>query len=170
LTDDGGAVIDHALPGAVKRLDILLLEGLLWDKLDMRLTRGCADRLSVIAVVLLTAHKGLNILRTDDLDPLAKRLELPRPAEGSRTGFNNDGAGLNLSENFEKQIAHHPAFQHHTTTAIHTVKLEHVLSDIKAEDFDSHRRFPSYNYCRLKACKQAAEPSIPLGGGESLAG
>jgi hypothetical protein len=51
LADNGRAVIDHALPRAVQGLDVLLLEGLLRDEGDMRLTRGRDDRLGVIAII-----------------------------------------------------------------------------------------------------------------------
>ena len=51
-------------------LDVLLLDALLGDEGDMRLTGGCADRFRIIAVVLLPPHKGLHILQADQLDRL----------------------------------------------------------------------------------------------------
>jgi hypothetical protein len=36
-------VIDHALPRAMQRLNVLLLDGLLRDERNVPLTRGCAD-------------------------------------------------------------------------------------------------------------------------------
>lgn len=44
LADNGGAVIDHALPGAMQCLDILLLNGLLRDEWNVRLT--CAVQIA----------------------------------------------------------------------------------------------------------------------------
>lgn len=35
LADDGGAVIDHPLPGAMQGLDILVFDGLQWNEGNM---------------------------------------------------------------------------------------------------------------------------------------
>jgi len=78
------------------RCSILLLDRLLRDERDVRLACGGADRFSVVAVVLLPAHKGLNILRADDLHPVAKCLKLTSPAERARAGFDHDRAALDL--------------------------------------------------------------------------
>lgn len=55
-------MIDEPLPGAVKRLDILLLDALLRNERNVGLARGCADRFSVVAVVLLSADERLHII------------------------------------------------------------------------------------------------------------
>ncbi len=57
LTNNGSAVIDHSLPSAMQGLDILLLDGFLWDEWDMRLRSRRADRFRVIAVVLLPTNE-----------------------------------------------------------------------------------------------------------------
>ena len=101
-------MIDHTLASAMQGLDVLLLDRLLWDERNVRLACGGADRLSVVAVVLLPPHKGLNILRADDLHPVAKCLKLTSPAERAGAGFDHDRAALDLRDNVEKLIAHHP--------------------------------------------------------------
>src|SRR4029078_9202389 len=101
-------MIDHALASAMQSLDILLLDRLLRDERDVRLAGGGGNRFSVVAVVLLPAHKGLNILRADDLHPVAKCLKLTSPAERARAGFDPNRAALDLCNNTEKRVAHRP--------------------------------------------------------------
>ncbi len=109
LTDDRRTVIDHPLPRPMQGLDVLLLNGLLRDERNVRLARCRADRFSVVAVVLLTPHEGLHILRADNLHLMPKSFELTRPIEGARTGFDDHSARIDLREDCEKLIAHHPA-------------------------------------------------------------
>jgi hypothetical protein len=80
----------------MQRLDVLLLNGLFQDESNVRLARCRANRLSVVAVVLLTPHEGLHILRAYDLHLMPKRFELARPVECSRAGFNDNGAAFDL--------------------------------------------------------------------------
>jgi hypothetical protein len=138
LTDDGGAVIDHPLPGAMQSLDILLLDGLLGDEGDMRLTRCRADGFRVIAVVLLPPHEGLHILGADQLDLMSKRFEFAGPIECARAGFNHDRAAIDPSYDREKLIPHHAALQNNAAIPIDAMKLEHILGDVHAEGFDRH--------------------------------
>lgn len=109
----------------------------------MRLTGGCADRFRIVAVVLLPPHKGLHILRADQLDLMPQRLELPRPVERARARFQDNRAAIDPGYHRKKFIAHHPAFQNDTTVAINAMKFEHVLGDVHAESFDRHRSSPS---------------------------
>lgn len=69
-------MIDLVLASAMPSLDILLLDRLFRDERDVRLACGGADRFSVVAVVLLPAHKGFNLLRANDLHPVANCLKL----------------------------------------------------------------------------------------------
>jgi len=57
LADDGGAVVDHSLSGAMQGLDILPLDAFLGDEGDMRLARGRADGFRIVAVVLLPLQR-----------------------------------------------------------------------------------------------------------------
>src|ERR1700740_2508687 len=75
LTNDGSAMIDHSLSLPMQCLDVLLLDRLLRDKRDVRLPCSYTDRLRVIAVILLPAHKRLYILGADYLDPMAERFK-----------------------------------------------------------------------------------------------
>ena len=63
LTDDGSPMIDHALPGTMQCLDVLLLDRLLRDKRDMCLACCRADGLGIVTIVLLATHKWLHVLR-----------------------------------------------------------------------------------------------------------
>ena len=60
--DDGSAATEHALAGTMQSLDVLLLNGLLRHQRDVCLARSSADRLGVIAVILLPTHEELHIL------------------------------------------------------------------------------------------------------------
>ena len=63
---------------------------------------------------------------------MAERLKLARPAERAGAGFDYDRATLDLCDNVENLIAHHPPFQHDAAKMIDPVKLKHVLGDIDA--------------------------------------
>ena len=62
----------------MQSLNILLLDGLLRNQGNVWLTRSSADRLSVVAVILLSANKRLRVLRADNLHLVAECLELAR--------------------------------------------------------------------------------------------
>src|SRR6516225_2501270 len=111
LTNDGGAMIDRPLSRPMQRLDVLLLDRLLRDKRNVRLPRGYADRVCVIAVILLPAHKRLYILGADNLDPMPERLKLTRPVERARAGLDDNGAWMNLRQHSKELITHHPTLQ-----------------------------------------------------------
>jgi hypothetical protein len=51
-------MIDQPLPGAVKRLDVLLFERLLRHEPHVPLLDRRADRFGVVGIVLLPAHEG----------------------------------------------------------------------------------------------------------------
>ena len=63
LADQCSSMIDQPLPRAVKRLDVLLLQSLLRHEPHVPLLYRGADRLGVIAVVLLPADEWLHVLR-----------------------------------------------------------------------------------------------------------
>jgi len=149
LTNDGGAMIDHSLSRPMQRLDVLLLDRLLRDKRDVRLPCSYTDRLRVIAVILLPAHKRLYILGADHLDPMAERLKLMRPVERARAGLDDNGARTNLRQDSKELIPHHPTLQNDTTVPVDAMELKNVLGDINAEGLDCHKSSPSS--CRLSA-------------------
>lgn len=96
----------------------------------VRLPRGDADGLSVVPVVLLPTHEGLHILRADNLHLMPEGFKLPLPIESPRTGFKNHRAWIDLGDDLDKLISHHPTLQDNTAVAIDAVKLEHVLGDL----------------------------------------
>ena len=142
LADHGGAVVDHALPGPVQGLDVLLLDRLRRHEAHVGLPGGGADGLGVIAVGLLAAHEGLHVLRADDLHPVAELLELALPVEGTGAGLDSDGAGLDLGDDVEQLVAHHAASQHQAAVAVDAMELEDGLGDIDAERLDGHGLSP----------------------------
>ena len=160
LAHDSRAVIDHPLPGAMQGLDILLFDGLLRNKGNMRLTGCGADRFSVVAVILLPTHERLHILRADQLHFVSERFEFACPVECSRAGFEDDRAPINLREDLDELIAHHSALQHDVAAAVYAVELEYVLCDIDAEDLDSHCSSPSG--CGLSACRAGGRAVHPI--------
>ena len=127
----------------MERLNILLLNGLLRNKGNVRLSSSGADRLGVVAVVLLPTHERLHILRADDLHVMPERLELPSPVECACAGLKHNCALVDLRSHFKKLIAHHFALQNDATVAVHAMELENVLGDINAEGLDGHRSSPS---------------------------
>jgi hypothetical protein len=58
LANECGSMIDQPLPGAVKRLDVLLFERLLRHEPHVPLLDRRADRFGVVGIVLLPAHEG----------------------------------------------------------------------------------------------------------------
>src|SRR5246127_3523550 len=149
LTNDGSAMIDHSLSRPMQCLDVLLRDRLLRDKRNVRLPCSYTDRLRVIAVILLPAHKRLYMLRADHLDPMTERLKLTRPVERARAGLDDNGARTNLRQDSKELITHHPTLQKDTTVPVDAMELEHVLGDINAEGLDCHENSPSS--CRLSA-------------------
>jgi hypothetical protein len=109
----------------------------------VRLARRRANRLSVIAVVLLPAHERLHILGANDLHLMPKRFELTRPVECSRAGFDDHCAWIDLRQNREKLIAHHPALHDDAAIAVDAMELEHVFRDVDAEGLYCHTGSPS---------------------------
>jgi hypothetical protein len=101
------------------------------------------------AIVLLPAHERLHILRTDDLDLMAERFELPRPAKRASASFDHDHASVNLCKDFEKLVTHDPALQNHIAALIDAVQLKYVIGDIDTERLDGHCSSPSFG--RLSA-------------------
>src|SRR5258708_1160903 len=79
LADQCGAMIEQPLPRPVGRLDVLLFEGLLRHEPHVTLLYRGADRLGVIAVVLLPADEWLHVLRGHYLNRVTELLELPLP-------------------------------------------------------------------------------------------
>jgi hypothetical protein len=76
-------MVDHPLAGSMQRLDILLLDRFLRHEAHVGLPGRRADRLGIVAVVLLTHRERLDVLRADDLDRVPKALELALPIEGA---------------------------------------------------------------------------------------
>ena len=123
-------------------LNVLLLDALSRDERDVWLACRGADRFRVIAVVLLPPHERLDILRADQLDLMPERLELARPIECARAGFDDHRARSDLRHGRQKLIPHHPALQDDAAVAVDAVELEHVLCDIHAEGLDRHLGSP----------------------------
>src|ERR1700756_341101 len=118
LTNDDGAMIDHSLSRPMQCLDVLLRDRLLRDKRDVRLPCSYTDRLRVIAVILLPAHKRLYILGADHLDPMAERLKLTRPIERAPAGLDDNGALTNLCQDSKELITQHPTLQSDTAVPV----------------------------------------------------
>src|ERR1700745_2774543 len=149
LTNDSGAMIDHSLSRPMQCLDVLLRDRLLRDKRDVRLPCSYTDRLRVIAVILLPAHKRFHILRANNFNLMPKRLKFTCPVERARAGLDDNGARINLRQDSKESITHHPTLQSDTAVPVDAMELEHVLGDINAEGLDCHESSPSS--CRLSA-------------------
>jgi hypothetical protein len=130
LADDCGAVIDHSLPGAMQSLDIVLLDALLWDEGDMRLTRRCADRgqwsisLTSIARESMprrksTGHDATRIRRSD------RRVSIAPPATRS-TRFEALVHRRGLLREFECRQVRFRLRAHHSQCAV--VRLSQAQS------------------------------------------
>jgi hypothetical protein len=146
LADDSRAVIDHALSGAMKCLNVLLLDCLLGNTGNVRLSRGRANGFGVVAIRLLMAHKRLYILRTDNLYPVAGAFQLPRPGEGTCTGLNSDCTRLQLRNDVQQLIAHDAAFKHCSPGPINPVQLENALGDVDTRCLFGHWSCPSVSH------------------------
>jgi hypothetical protein len=69
--------------GAIDAQASLLFDRLLRNEGNMRLTCSCADRLGIVAVILLPSHKRLYILRADESDLMAKSFKLSCPVKSA---------------------------------------------------------------------------------------
>jgi hypothetical protein len=74
-------MVDHTLSCSVESLDVLLRDCLLRNEGNVRLACRCADRLGIVAVILLPSHKRFDVLRANDLDLVAERFKFTGPAE-----------------------------------------------------------------------------------------
>src|SRR5271155_581333 len=108
LADQFGSMIDQPLPRAVECLDVLLFEGLLRHEPHVPLLYRSADRLCVIAVVLLPADEWLHILRSHDLHRVTELLELPLPKERTGGGFDADEARRQFAKDLEQLLPANP--------------------------------------------------------------
>lgn len=142
LTDNRRSVIDHPLPGAVHRLNVLLLDRLLRDVGNVWLPCCCDDRFSVITVILLAANKRLHILGADDRHAVSERLELTRPIEGACAGFDDDRTARDVTDNGEELLAKHPTLVDCPAAPVDPVQLEDVLCQVDTQHLDLHLSSP----------------------------
>src|SRR5712672_783372 len=134
LADQCGSMIDQPLPRAVERLDVLLFEGLLRHEPHVPLLYRSADRLCVIAVVLLPAYEWLHVLRGHDLHGVTELLELPLPIECTGRGFDADEARLQFAKDLEQLLAADPTDQDRASLTVDTVELEDILCQVDTEN------------------------------------
>src|SRR4029077_4219397 len=120
-------MIDHPLPGAVHRLDVLLLDGLLRDARNVWLPCCCDDRFSVIAIVLLPANKRLHIRWADDRHVVPERLKLTRPIKGAGAGLDDDRTPRNVANDAEQLLAKNSTLIDRPAAPVDPVQLEDVL-------------------------------------------
>ena len=152
-------MIDKPLAGAVQRLHILLLYALLGHQRNVGLAHGRADRLGIVAVVLLPAHERFHILRADDLHLVAKGFKLARPAEGARAGLDRDRTRFDAGKHSQQLIAHDPAFENRIAFAIRAMELKYVLRQVDTEDIYGHRFSPSkFGYTTVLRGGRAVHP------------
>lgn len=118
----------------MKRLNVLLLNSPLRNKRNVGLAHGSADRLGVIAIVLLPSYKWLHKLPADYFHSMDNCLEFPYPAESARAGLDCNRTALQLSDYLEKLVSHDPPLDDEATATVYAMKLEHVLGDIDAEN------------------------------------
>jgi hypothetical protein len=83
-----------------------------------------ADRLGVIAVVLLSADEWLHVLRGYDLHGVTELLELPLPIECAGGGFDADEARLQFAKDLEQLFAADPPHQNRASPAVDTMQRE----------------------------------------------
>jgi hypothetical protein len=150
LAHDGCPVIYHALSGAMQCLNVLLLNRFLGNEGNVGLPGCGADRLSIIAVVLLSAHKRLHVLRADDFYLVPERFEFPCPVKRARACFHDNDTGRNPGHDIKQLIAHHAPFQNSATIPIDAVQLENLLGDIDTNHMDGHWASPSQQALSLR--------------------
>jgi hypothetical protein len=138
LADQGRPVVHQALPAAVQGLDVLLRDRLERHEAHAGPLHGLADRLGVVAVVLVAADEGLHELRADDPHHVPGPLELPRPVEGARAGFDADRAARQRRDEGQELIAPQTLAEHRPPGRVHPVQLEQVLRQVDAQHLDLH--------------------------------
>ena len=96
----------------------------------------------IVAIVLLPAHERLHILWADDLHLVTQCLELAGPEECARAGLDHHDARIDLRQDGDPLITHHPSLQDDVSIAIDAMQLEYGLGDINAECLDGHSGSP----------------------------
>src|SRR6056297_2973614 len=107
LTDQCGSVIDHALPRPMQGLHILLGDTLLRHEPHAGLDDCNRDGLGIVAVILLPPTKRLDVLRRDDPDLMAKRLELALPIKCAGASLDTNHTGRDLCDSPKKCLPPH---------------------------------------------------------------
>ena len=92
-------------------LNVLLLDALLRHESHAWLADRDGYRLCIVAIVLLPPPEWFDVLRRDDPDLVAKRLELSLPEEGADAGFDADHTGRDLTHGFEQSVPSHASAQ-----------------------------------------------------------
>ena len=80
----GGALLHQTTAHPVQGQDILLLGGLHRHEAHTGTADGFANRLSIVGVVLVPLHVGLDELRADELDLIPELPETPAPSNAPR--------------------------------------------------------------------------------------
>lgn len=74
-------MINEAGASTMQSLNVLLFFVLWRNELHVRLTHSRANRLGIVAIILLMLHEGLHILRRDNSDRVPKFFELTLPVK-----------------------------------------------------------------------------------------
>jgi hypothetical protein len=133
------AVIHQALAGTVQHLNILLFDRALRYEPHVWLLDRDADRLGIVAVILLVTPERLHILRTYDPQCVAVPLKLPRPEVCAVASLYPNHAGLDPSDHLDEPLALNPTPQADLPKFIDTMQLKHILCQIYTDCLDRHR-------------------------------
>jgi hypothetical protein len=129
LADQCGSMIDQSLPRAVKRLDVLLFEGLLRHEPHVPLLYRSADRLGVITVFFCGARTASK-LRGHDLHDVTELLELPLPKDCADGGFDARRHDSSSPKTFRLLFPANPTYQDGASLPVDSVELEDVLCQV----------------------------------------
>ena len=137
--DHHGALTDQQLTSPVQHQNRLLLRAFRRRKPHHRTRHRLADRFRIRRVILVRLDEGANVLRRDQPDLMAQRLQLTRPVVRTGASLHTDKTGWQAGEECQHLPAPQLPAQHHSTFAISPMNLEHRLSQIKPNRRNIHR-------------------------------
>jgi hypothetical protein len=129
------ARLHHPRACAVQRKRCLLLGRLGRHEAHGRPRDRLANRLGIVAVVLVGLHVRLDELRRHEPHFVAQLDELARPVVRAAAGFHPDQAGWQVAKELQHLAAFELLTQHCSPALAHPVDLKHALCQI-----DTHCR------------------------------
>jgi hypothetical protein len=144
LTDQAGAIANHLISDAMKRLEVDLLRPLDLDKTHVGTGNCLGDCCRIDDVVLVRLHLGLYELSGDDPDGVSHRLELSGESLQTRTGFQADDGMVGTPEEGEERVTAELYSLDNIARRVRSNDVEEVLAEIDSIDCCASRCVPDH--------------------------